>query len=929
VFAAYIFSDFAAHLRTQRHTRIPKTRAAGQPDPVTRRRTFRNISAAVITVIVLATAAVGLSVWRDREQALSDQMRQGRNTATMFAGQIARSIQAIDIVLRQLQAVAETNFDRTDADGLARIGTIDFHSMLSSRTVTLPQALHILVIDHLGDAAASSSSFPVPAFNVHDRDYFAELKWDTGDRLSVSLPVENRISGEPALVFARRLSDPGGGFRGIVFVSVRASYFDDIFRTVDSLSGQTFVIARTDGTVLHSYPSFRVRAGDQIVDYPDFAAAIKVGGNSYRLVGSRDGQTRWAAVHPLTDYPLAISTTVPERVLLADWWASAAMTAAQTLMLLVVAVLLLGTIARQFRELAASERSLRSTSHKLDTALNNMSQGLAMFDADSRLIVSNEHFRAMFALPAALIAPGTTIDDILAHCRSQLGWTEDDEKAATDRARMLTTYAESTHDIPGADSRLLAARDVRMLDGGWVATFGDVTERRAVEAHIQRLAHYDALTGIANRSRFLERLAEAEAQLTASTQPFAMLLLDLDQFKRVNDSLGHVAGDTLLKEVAQRLERVIGESDIPARLGGDEFAVIQKAPRLFASLAVAQADMRGSAAALAGRILAAIGHPFEIDGHSLVIGASIGIAIAPYDGVDSRELLKRADLALYKIKSEGRNAYAFFDAALAARAEQRHRLEADLRAGLGRGEFELFFQPQVDATTRQPRGVEALVRWRHPDDGLVLPDRFIPLAEDTGLIHPLGEWILTSACETAQHWPDHITVAVNISPVQFANADLAETVSRALERSGLPPHRLELEITERVLLDADEGNLDVLHRLKALGISIALDDFGTGYSSLSYLTLFPFDKIKIDRSFTRHLLERDNCAAITAAVINLGRSLDVVTIAEGVETEAQYEALRLAGASQMQGFLFGLPAPADEIRFEANDDGNMKFAGVA
>jgi diguanylate cyclase (GGDEF)-like protein len=891
---------------------------------LTRRSTIRILSAAVASVIVLATFAVGLSVLRDRDTALANGVRETRNVATMLGGQIARSIQAIDIVLQHLQAEVEHELNRTDFDGRALLEMPAFHARLQSQLVALPQALHIIVADQYGQVIAASAGWPAPTFNIADRSYFVALRNSHDDRFHVSEPVDNRITGEPALAVARRLQGVAGDFRGIVFISFRSAYIKSIFWSVVPRPGQTFGLTRRDGTLLEMHPSDKARPGQKITNPEPFVAAVGAGGGAYRHVSLFDELPRWSAVHPIADHPLAVFTGIPEHVLLADWRAAALVTAAQTFVLLGVALFLLVTISRQFRRLTSSESSLKATSHKLDTALNNMNQGLAMFDRDARLILCNEHYRTMSGLPARLAEPGAALRDILADVCRRHGRAGDSEAEYARILHMVASGTAWTDDVVFS-SHVVAIHNVPMPGGGWVATFDDVTQTRAREARIHHLAHNDALTGIANRSQFLEHLAEAESRLQASGQSFAVLLLDIDHFKRVNDSFGHAAGDALLKEVTRRIGDTLAEGDMLARLGGDEFAVIQAAPRLIPSLAIAHAEMRSGAAALAGRILAAIARPFEVDGHVSAIGASIGIAIAPYDGGAADELMKRADLALYKAKSDGRNIYAFFDPALAAVVEERHRLELDLREALARGEFELHYQPQVDAATRSIRGVEALVRWRHPVDGLMAPDRFIPLAEDTGSIHAIGEWILEAACKEAMGWPDTITVAVNISPVQFRKSNLFEVVADALRRSGLPPQRLEIEITERVLLDADAGNIEVLRSLKELGVSIALDDFGTGYSSLSYLTLFPFDKIKIDRSFIRGLLARDDCAAVIAAIVNLGRSLDIATLAEGIETEAQYEALRAAGVRQMQGFLFGRPAPAGRLSF-ADDE---RIASVA
>jgi diguanylate cyclase (GGDEF)-like protein len=401
--------------------------------------------------------------------------------------------------------------------------------------------------------------------------------------------------------------------------------------------------------------------------------------------------------------------------------------------------------------------------------------------------------------------------------------------------------------------------------------------------------------------------------------PFTIFMLDLDRFKGVNDSLGHAAGDMLLKEVACRLRTSIRRTDILARLGGDEFAIIQSESRDDETHIKVPKDSHEAAIVLANRILEQFKQPFDLGGNKVFVGTSIGISLAPADGSEPDDLIKKADLALYETKSSGRNGYSFFDPWMMAEADERHQLEADMRVALARGEFELHYQPIVDAQTRNIVGMEALVRWRHPVHGLILPGRFIGLAEDTGLINPLGEWVLHHACQDAMAWPEHVTVAVNLSAVQFRKSNLLDVVLCALVDSGLPPERLEVEVTETVLLEKESDYITVLHQLRNVGVSVALDDFGTGYSSLSYLKTFRFDKIKIDRSFTRDIGERSDCAAIVCSIVGLGRSLGLLTTAEGVETEQQLDLVRAAGVAQAQGYLFGRPKPFAELDFDHAD----------
>jgi diguanylate cyclase (GGDEF)-like protein len=429
----------------------------------------------------------------------------------------------------------------------------------------------------------------------------------------------------------------------------------------------------------------------------------------------------------------------------------------------------------------------------------------------------------------------------------------------------------------------------------------NMVKARRLSSEVAHLAHYDALTNLPNRVLFHETLEHALAYVRRG-QVLAIHCLGLDKFKAVNDTLGHPVGDNLLQAVAERLRNGLRETDTVARLGGDEFAIVQTA-------IASPID----AIDLADRLMGIIGAPFEIAGHQIVVGASIGIALAPPDGIGADQLLKSADLALYRAKLEGRGVYRLFRADMDAAMQARRVLELDLRHALQAGEFELFFQPQIDLSTRRIAGFEALLRWRHPTKGLVPPDRFIPLAEETGMIVPIGEWVLRQACSAATAWPDDLRVAVNLSAVQFKSRNLVSAVAGSLSESGLQPNRLELEITETVMLQDTDITLATLHQLRAKGVQIAMDDFGTGYSSLSYLTRFPFDRIKIDQSFVRELGTRTDCITIVRAVTTLGHDLGIAITAEGVETEQQLDALERAGCTEVQGYLFSPPVAGGAV----------------
>jgi len=430
----------------------------------------------------------------------------------------------------------------------------------------------------------------------------------------------------------------------------------------------------------------------------------------------------------------------------------------------------------------------------------------------------------------------------------------------------------------------------------------DVTDRRRANEKIAHLAHYDALTDLPNRVLFREQV-ERELRRTRRGEQFALLYIDIDEFKSINDSLGHPVGDELLKVVAARLKSCIGENDLVARLGGDEFAVIQT-----------NIGHAAGVVEFVTRVHAAIRQPYQCLGHQLSTDASIGIALAPQDGTDLDELIKNADLAMYGAKANGRRTHRFFEPAMDASAKTRLAMHQDLRQALASGGFEIHYQPVVDLHNGDVTGCEALLRWRHPERGMVSPAEFIPVAEDTGLIVELGEWVLRTACAEAAGWPEHVRLAVNVSPVQLKNPGLALKIAGALGASGLPASRLEIEITEAVLIHDDETALTILHELRNIGVRIALDDFGTGYSSLSYLKRFPFDKIKIDRCFISDITEVDGSAAIVQSVVSIATARSMTTTAEGVETLEQRERLRALGCTEMQGYLFSGAKPGFEVR---------------
>jgi len=557
-------------------------------------------------------------------------------------------------------------------------------------------------------------------------------------------------------------------------------------------------------------------------------------------------------------------------------------------------------VAKRSAELRARERDLQAQNVRFDIAINNMTQGLLLFDSEARLIVCNQSYIAMYGLSPDIVRPGITLRDLVSH-RKQIGSFDGDiDEYCSTLSRSMLEGKTSHNQTKTPDGRAILIVNKPVASGGWVATHEDITERRRAEEQIRHLAHYDALTDLPNRALFHERL-RGELVRIAPNQQLAVIYIDIDEFKSVNDTLGHQVGDELLKSVAASLCRHAGANEFIARLGGDEFAIMQTA-----------ISNQAEIIALVTRVFDAIRTPFECLGHQVTTDASVGVAVAPRHGTDLDQILKNADLAMYAAKAAGRRTWRFFEPAMDARVKARRRLEMDMRQALQDGAFEVYYQPFVSLEDNRITGCEALVRWRHPERGMISPVEFIPVAEETGLINELGEWVLNTACRDAMTWPGEFKLAVNVSPVQFKSGTLALRIAAALAASRLPPQRLELEITEAVLIRDDDAALAALHQARALGVRIALDDFGTGYSSLSYLQRFPFDKIKIDRCFVNDLATRGG-ASIVQAVVNIAAARNMTTLAEGVETSDQRESLRALGCREMQGFLFSRPVPAADM----------------
>ncbi|MGE0627105.1 MAG: EAL domain-containing protein [Hyphomicrobiaceae bacterium] len=560
-------------------------------------------------------------------------------------------------------------------------------------------------------------------------------------------------------------------------------------------------------------------------------------------------------------------------------------------------------IGQQNRLLKEHEERLQAQNIQLEAALGNMMQGLAMFDSTLRIVVANARYAEIYGLDRRYIEPGTTLGEIVQHRAAKSivaeNTLEEELRPIRDSVEGKGACAYVRNLL---DGRYISLCAQPLANGGFVTTHHDISERKNIEAKIAHLALHDVLTGLPNRLLLNERLENGLTRVGRG-EKMAVHFLDLDRFKAVNDTLGHAIGDKLLVEVAARLAAIVRETDTIARLGGDEFAIVQ-----------VNIDGPSDATFVAERVIEQLSRPYHIGGNEITIGVSVGVSIAPDDAATPEQLMQNADLALYRAKSEGRGRCRYFEATMDEQVRARRSMESEMRAALPAGQFELYYQPLVSLDNGEITCMEALLRWNHPQLGLVSPATFIPLAEETGFLIPLGEWVIREACTTATSWPDNWRIAVNLSAGQFRSPRLIEAIMNALATSGLSPARLELEITEAVLLEDDDATLAKLFQLRSLGIRIAMDDFGTGYSSLSYLQKFPFDKIKIDRAFVQNLERGEDSLSIVRAIAAMARGLGMETTAEGIETGEQLDLVKAEGCTEMQGYLFSRPIPALKIR---------------
>jgi diguanylate cyclase (GGDEF)-like protein/PAS domain S-box-containing protein len=855
--------------------------------------------ALLIVAVAIGTAVM---VGTFRERALENGKRELQNTVLLLARHFDQQLMDFQAIQEDLVAYVQFAGIETSEQYKRRMSGADIHLMLKTKLAAMSYVGAVNVFDSEGALINSSSAWPVPAISVADRAYFKNFRSDPQSPSLLVEPVYSRVTGAWTTVLARKLTGPNGELLGSISRGIEPAHFGKFFASLALGEGATISMFHHDGTLVARHPHVDAMIGQKFKPDPlRLRAQSQVGYGTSRIVNAEDGEDRLASARSLTHLPLVITATTTVSAVLADWRTHTKfLIGLGGLSVFVIAAMLFLVVRKLSRQHRLAQQRLMLEKQRLDTAVNNMTQGLLLFDSARRLVICNQRYIDMYGLSREVVKPGCSFREVIAH-RKDTGTFVGDIDQYTSLV-LRDTAIRNSMIIETPDGRSIQITNEPLADGGWVATHEDITERRRAEARITHLAHYDALTDLPNRALFHDRL-KGEFAASAAGNQFAVLYLDIDEFKSVNDSLGHLIGDELLKSVAVTLRQCVGPSDFVARLGGDEFAIIQTAVKTVADVTD-----------LVARVFEAIRQPYECLGHQVTTDTSIGIALAPQHGADFDHVLKNADLAMYAAKAAGRRTHRFFEPEMDARVKARRNLEMDLRQAIAEGSFEVQYQPCVSLRDNRIAGCEALLRWRHPERGVISPAEFIPIAEDTGLINQLGEWVLSTACAEAATWPDDISLAVNVSPVQFRSGTFALKILNVLTASGLPASRLELEITEAVLIRDDEAALAILHQLRAIGVRIALDDFGTGYSSLSYLHKFPFDKIKIDRCFINDIADAGGTSSIVKAVVDIAAARHMITTAEGVETEQQRDMLRALGCSEMQGWLFSPARTAADIR---------------
>jgi diguanylate cyclase (GGDEF)-like protein len=872
---------------------------------------------ASILIALASAVSVGMAVYL-RNLAIDENARAATHVSYLVATEIDHSLQSVSASVAKVQERLQAAKTAAALDAVARGETIQ--SALQDQVAQEPLIARIAIVGADGGVLNDSASRPndgVTDGSSPSQTFADNLRGGAPTDVSISGSVEG-VAGAPGIALSRRISSGAGDDLGVVAATLAPSAIDDLMTPFVVGAHGSIALIRADGAVVDRVPAAgSTFGGDIAADGFDVQYVSQRREGVTQGVSAIDGERRLFAIANLPHFPLAVVAAVATSDGYVDWLRQLEWIALRTVA--VAALIAVGGVKlavsvdqlSEARKSAAVQAEMAIHYKRFNSAMDNIVQGVALFDAEMRLITCNRRYAEIYGLPAEVTRPGAASAEGIFPRRRHAQFGDVSGERHTEADGSVATINE----LP--DGRLILQRKKKLAEGGWVSTHEDITARRRAEEKVREMATTDALTGLSNRFAFRQRLDQCLAEVSRQLGKFAIFYLDLDRFKAVNDSLGHPLGDKLLKAVSERIVSVVRVEDTVARLGGDEFAIIQRVTNAL-----------NDPARLADRLIAAVGEPHRIGDAAITIGVSIGISVAPKDGVAADELIRAADVALYHAKAERRGAYTFFEKAMDEQVQGRRHMEDDLRTALAQNQFRLDFQPVVSAADRTVKSFEALLRWRHPVRGNVPPSDFIPLAEEVGLIAPIGEWVIREACRQAAKWPRHVKVAVNVSAAQFKSGALVPTILDAIASSRIASSRLIVEVTESVMIGDTGQAIAVLHQIRDQKIMIAMDDFGTGYASLGYLRRFPFDEIKIDRSFVSELGKRDDSVVIVRAIIGMAKALGVATVAEGVESEDQFACLKTEGCDEIQGYLISRPMPAEDVlAFLGRGDGAAEGEG--
>jgi diguanylate cyclase (GGDEF)-like protein len=823
-----------------------------------------------------------------------------KNLSFVLADHANRSLLAVNQSVSKVADAVQARNPPTIAALETMTDGPEIRAMLDDIVVDNPFLDSVFVIGADGRVDQRSRSGMVSADLIADTSYMSTLKGLRPGGVYLSAPFQSYQFKTWMLNYSRRISGPNGAFLGAVAGIVKLSSFSDLFEKINLQSKGSIAIVSDEGELLSWAPQAEMPFGSSLTGsalYDNFVKPRRDG--VARTTGVQDGVERLVSVANSPDFPVAviIGRGMPDVV--AEWTAETRWLACIAALLILALLLGATRLAHKVDQRAerGRQRVLEQMAEQaavLSNAIDNIVQGLAMFNKRGVMVLYNKRYAEMYGLPKQELLPGVATEELQDRLK------RNGQGKAFERGAAQPNGGE-LHYYHLRDGRVIAHRKIMLPDGGWVSTHEDVTSRRAAEAKIRQLAARDTLTGLFNRFEFDEQLEKRLDESRRYGMKFAVFVIDLDRFKAVNEAHGHPMGDVVLKRAAERIRRFIGPDNVAFRLGADEFAAIQRVEVL-----------PRDAAVLAERLVAALREPFRINGSTIECGASVGVCLLPADADEAATLVRYAGLALQEAKEAGRGRHLFFAPSMHEQAISRVRLGTDLKVALADGQFELVYQPIISFKTRELTAFEALIRWRHPERGLVSPVEFIPYAEENGLIAEISDWALREACRKVAEWPRRIKVAVNISPVQFRAPGLLASIASALAEAGVEGNRLVAEITEGAMIDDAEEALSLLQSIKKLGVAVAMDDFGTGYSSFGYLRKFPFDKLKIDRSFVGALGVDSSAASIVRAAIALSNALGIGSVAEGIETEEQMAFLAEAGCSEAQGYLISKPMSASD-----------------